>query len=202
MFEFLNKVFGRAVEVEVVDYRAPEVILRSAEPLPLGINDVHATIAGVKLKARVQVIESGADTCTGFWLAPTEALPYLEEIFTYNEKRRAPRYARTLRIRSPQLEGFQGNSLDLSMEGLRLEGHGTLAPGSVLHFEMELDDDRQTAMKLDGRVCWCAPAVGDEATIVAGLEYLGFDAKNPGYSFYSDFLHRLAISELPLPEQP
>lgn len=200
MFEFLNKVFGRAVEVEVVGYEGSEVRLKSQEPLPLGLNDVHATIAGVKLKARVQVVESGEDVNVGFWLAPAEAVPYLEEIFGHSEKRRVPRYARKLRVRSPQLDGFQGHSLDLSLEGFRLEGQGSLVPGSVIELEMDLDDARETTIKQEARVRWCAPSV-HEGWVVAGLEYANFDENSTGFGAYSGFLERLARSEKPLAEQ-
>jgi hypothetical protein len=200
MFEFLNKVFGRAVDVTVVAYHPPEVHFKSKDPLPLGVNDVHATIAGVKLKARVQVVESGADVSTGFWLAPAEAIPYLEEIFGLSEKRRAPRYARTLRVRSPQLDGFQGSSLDLSLEGLRLEGQGRMVPGDVMQLQMELDDERETELKLKAVVRWCAPSL-TEGWLVAGLEFVEFDSRSDGYYYYSSFLERLGLSETPLPER-
>lgn len=199
MFEFLNKVFGRAVEVEVVGYEPPEVRVKSLAPLPLGINDVHATIAGVKLKARIQIVESGTEVSSGFWLAPAEALPYLEEIFAYNEKRKIPRFARTLRVRSPQLDGFQGYSLDLSLEGLRIEGQGRLIPGSVMDLQIDLDDQGQTSLSLQANVRWCGPAL-EEGWIVAGLEYVDFDSRNQGYAQYSDFLAHLALSEKPLAE--
>jgi hypothetical protein len=200
MFEFLNKVFGGAVDVEVVGYNKPEVSLKSKDPLPLGINDVHATIAGVKLKARVQVVESGTEVSQGFWLAPAEAVPYLEEIFTPSEKRKVPRYARTLRVRSPQLDGFQGSSLDLSLEGLRLEGQGKLIPGSSMEIQIDLDDARETQLDLQAIVRWCGPAV-TEGWVVAGLEFEGFDSRSDGYYYYSGFLEQLALSEKPLPEQ-
>lgn len=200
MFEFLNKVFGRAVEVEVVGYDPPEVRLTSKEPLPLGLNDVHASIAGVKLKARVQVVDSGVEYSIGFWLAPSEAVPYLEEIFGHSEKRKVPRFARTLRVRSPQLDGFQGSSLDLSLEGLRLEGHGRLIPGSTLEVHIDLDDARQTTLDLQATVRWCAPALAD-GRVVAGLEFADFDGRSDGYHNYTLFLEQLAKSEKPLPEQ-
>lgn len=199
MFEFLNKVFGRPVEVEVVGYESKEVVLKSEAPLTLGINDVHATIAGVKLKARIQVVETGIESSRGFWLAPTEAVPYLEEIFTHNEKRRAPRYARALRVRSALFDKFQGSSLDLSIEGMRLEGQGNLVPGSTIEIDVELDDHRETRVEFQAVVRWSAPALTD-GYVVSGLEYLNFDETNENYPFYLKFLERLAASEEPLSE--
>ncbi len=200
MFEFLTKMFGKAIDVEVVDYHPPEVVFASAEPLPLGINDVHATIAGVQLKARVQIVETGTEVSKGLWLAPLEAVPYLEEIFAHSEKRKVPRYARRLRVRSPQLDGFQAHSLDLSMEGLRLEGHGQLSPGSTMAIEMDLDDTRQTCLRLEALVRWSAPSVED-GVLLAGLEYIAFDSRSEDFAHYAKFLEHLAISEKPLAEQ-
>lgn len=200
MFDFLTKVFGKAVEVEVVGYHPPEVVLTSAEPLPLGVNDVHATISGVKLKARVQVIETGTEVSKGLWIAPAEALPYLEEIFAHSEKRKVPRFARRLRVRSPQLDGFQGHSLDLSMEGLRLEGHGSLTPGTTIELAIDLDDNRETRLSQKALVRWCGPGVED-GVLVAGLEYQDFDARSEEFDFYTKFLEELAKSEKPLADQ-
>lgn len=199
MFDFLSKVFGKVVEVEVVGYQPPEVVMTSAEPLPLGINDVHASIAGVTLKARVQVVETGTEVSKGFWIAPAEALPYLEEIFSHSEKRKIPRFARRLRVRSPQLDGFQGHSLDLSMEGLRLEGHGKLSPGEIIEIALDLDDHRQTQISQKAKVCWCAPSLDDG--VVAGLEFQQFDARSEDFAFYAKFLEELARTEKPLSEQ-
>jgi hypothetical protein len=176
------------------------VRLKSKEPLPLGVNDVHATIAGVKLKARVQIVDSGVDVNVGFWLAPSEAIPYLEEIFGHSEKRRAPRYPRRLRVRSPQLEGFQGHSLDVSLDGMRLDGQGHLVPGTLVDLEMDLDDARETVLKARAHIRWSAPAV-HEGRVVAGLEFLDFDRSEEQFRFYSEFLDRLARSMKPLAEQ-
>lgn len=200
MFDFLNKVFGRAVDIEVVDYKPTEISFKSKDPLPLGINDVYATIEGVRLKARIQVIEVGENVSSGLWLAPTEALPYLEELFTHTEKRSKPRYRRALRIRSPQLNDFQGASLDLSLEGLRLEGQGDFVPGAMVDIQMDLDDLRQTQLFILAKVCWSAPAVED-GKVVAGLEYVNFDASATDYSYYEDFLAAIAKTEKPLAEQ-
>ncbi len=200
MFDFLTKVFGKAVEVDVVGYQPPEVVLTSAEPLPLGINDVHATISGVKLKGRIQVIETGTEVSKGLWIAPAEVIPYLEEIFAHSEKRKVPRFARRLRVRSPQLDGFQGHSLDLSMEGLRLEGQGKLTPGEVIDIAIDLDDARETRVQQKALVRWCAPSV-EEGFVVAGLEYHDFDARSEDFDHYTRFLESLAYSEKPLDEQ-
>ncbi len=192
MFEFLGKVFGRPYEVEVVGYEEPEVIMTSEKPLKIGVVDVHALIAGVKIRGRVQVVETGEEHSRGLWVDPAEAVPYLEEIFAVPEKRRLPRFPRKLRVRSTQFTGFQGHTLDLSEEGMRAEGPGVFAPGQTMEIRFELDDDRITEVQTKAAVRWCAPAL-TEGWSVVGLSYLEFNpATSSEHSYYMDFLKRLA----------
>ena len=166
MFEYFQKSI--APDIEVVGYEAPEVVIRSSHPLDLGVTDVRATIAGVRMKARIDVIEIGTESCRGFWLEPKEAIPYLAELFAPPEKRRSQRYSRTLRVKSPQ--GFQGWSVDLSPEGLRLETPNGIGLGQTVQIQVDLDDCFNTQLECTANVRWCAPALTD-GWIVAGLEY-------------------------------
>lgn len=197
MFEFLNKVLGRAVPIEVVGYEPPEITFHSKKPIDIGLTDVHANIAGVKIKARIQVVESGVDSSKAYWIEPKEAVPYLEEIFTPSEKRRDARYPRRLRVRSPQLPGFQGNSLDISNEGMRLESEGAIEPGRTVYVQFELDDARETLVSLEAVVRWAGPSLREGWT-VAGLEYQNLKTKVPeSYGRYKDFLANLGDNSGP-----
>ncbi len=192
MFEFLNKMFGRPQEVEVVGYEEAEVILKSEKPLKIGIVDVHATIAGIQVKGRVQIVEAGQETSRGLWIDPAEAVPYLEDIFSIPEKRRVARYPRKLRVRSVQFTGFQGQSLDLSETGMRAEGPGVFAPGQTMQIRFELDDNRITEVQTKAVVRWCAPSLTDGWSVV-GLLFEDFSpSTTPEHSYYLEFLNRLA----------
>lgn len=197
MFEFLNKVLGRATPIEVVGYEPPEVVFTSKKPMDIGLADVHANIAGVKIKARVQVVEAGEEKFRAYWVEPKEAVPYLEEIFSPSEKRRDPRFPRRLRVRSPQLPGFQGNSLDISVEGMRLESEGLIQPGRTVYLQFELDDARSTLISLEAVVRWAGPSLRDGWT-VAGLEYQNLKTNVPeSYGRYKEFLETLGTESGP-----
>ena len=125
-------MFGIPRPIKVVGYEEPELVFTSERPLDLGVVDVLAEIAEVEIRGQVQVVESGSEQCRGYWVAPKEALPFLIEVFTPNEARNSPRLKRKLRVRSPQLENYQGHSVDLSTCGMRLMGRGQFKLGEVL----------------------------------------------------------------------
>lgn len=167
MFEYFQISAGP--EVEVVGYEPPEVLLRSRQPLELGVTPVRADVAGVKMKARVKVVEVEADHARCVWLSPSEALPYLSDLFPLPEKRRSPRTQRALRVKS--LLGMQGWSIDLSREGMRLETQGGFELGQTFPLTIDLDDAFDTRLQLQAGVRWCAPSLTSGWT-VAGLEYV------------------------------
>lgn len=193
MFDFLKSMLGVPVPVEVIGYEAPEVILRTERPLDLGLVYVKAEISGVKIKAQVQVVESGMDECRAFWIKPEEALPLLIEVFTPNEQRAAARHRRKLRVRSPILEGYQGNTIDLSRTGMRVEAHGKVDLGAVVPVTFELDDASATEVSIQAKVRWVAPSEKDD-TVAIGLEYIDFDEHQHSSLFesYLNFLTRIS----------
>jgi PilZ domain len=197
MFEFLKDILGVPRQVTVIGYEHPEVILRSKSPLDLGVVDVMAEIADVKIKAQVQIVESGMEECRGLWIAPTEALPFLIEVFTPNEQRANPRYKRSLRVRSSRLDEYQGNSVDLSLCGMRLLGKGHFELGETIDLTFELDDARETSVATQSKVCWLAPSADEEGWLLIGLRYLDLDAQKQEASFqhYENFLNRIGASE-------
>ncbi len=193
MFDFLKSVLGVPSPVEVIGYEAPEVILRTEKPMELGLAYVKAEISGVKIKAQVQVVESGLQECRALWIKPEEALPLLIEVFTPNEQRAAPRYRRKLRVRSPRLEGYQGNTIDLSRTGMRVEAHGKVDLGTVVPVAFELDDAGETEVSIQAKVRWVAPSEKD-GTVAMGLEFVDFDEKHHTALFdsYMKFLDRIS----------
>ncbi len=197
MFEYFQKSAGPLVEV--IGYEPPEVVFRCRHPLSLGVTDVRALVAGVEMKARVSIVEIETESARGVWLAPKEAIPYLSQLFAPPEKRRSPRFPRTLRVTSPQ--GFQGWSIDLSLEGLRFETQGGLGLGQRVRVNIDLDDAFDTRLEVMANVRWCAPAF-TEGWIVAGLEYTSLDQDRPECQRYERFLERLSQTVSPTPITP
>lgn len=193
MFEYFSKTTG--TPVEIVGYEPPEVLFRCQQPLNLGVTDIRANVAGVEMKARVRIVEVETEAARGVWLAPREAVPYLAQLFAPPDKRRSPRYSRTLRVSSPQ--GFHGWSIDVSHEGLRFETQGNLNFGQNVRINLDLDDAFDTRLEVNANVRWCAPAL-TEGWIVAGLEFDQLSQSCPDCQRYERFLERLGQTETPV----
>ncbi len=188
MFGFLERAF--APTVEIIGYEAPEVLFRvGKQPLPLGECQVRAMVEGACIKTRVRIVDTSLTLARGLWLGPPEVLPYLAELFAPPDKRRAPRFSRALRVRSPR--GFQGWSVDVSQVGLRFETRAGLGMGQTVPIMLDLDDPFETRLELNARVRWCAPALAEGWT-VAGLEFRDLDPLSPQGQRYAKFLERLA----------
>lgn len=183
-------VFHKTIrhEVDVLDFQPPTVLLESRQPLPLGDCDVHAMVAGVRMKASVRVLESEGKTARAHWLSPQEALPYLSQLFP-PEKRRSPRYSQTLRVKSPL--GFQGWTIDISSCGVRFETQAGLDLNQRVPIQLELSDAFETRLELQAGVRWFAPSL-TEGWTVAGLEFEGINPDTPEHQRYHKFLDRLA----------
>lgn len=196
MFSFLKDILGVPRPVKVVGYENSEVLVRPEKPLDIGVVDVLADINEVKIKAQLQIVESSEDICRGYWLAPTEALPFLIEVFSPNESRTDPRFVRSLRVRSPQLAGYQGNSVDLSESGMRLLGKGIFKMGDTIDLAFELDDAAGTEVACKARICWLAPSHKDE-WIAIGVKYIDLNERDQPSRFelYHEFLQRIGNPE-------
>ena len=193
MFKFLKDMMGLPRPVEITGYQDGEVVFKSETPLDIGLVHVLAKIEGVQVKGQVQVVESGLEECRGLWIAPEEVLPLLREVFSPGEKRAEKRHPRSLRVRSPKLESFQGNSLDLSESGMRLVGKGEFALNELINITFDLDDARQTEIATRAKVCWIGPSAKDEWHAM-GLKFLDLDAgtQAEAFSYYREFLKRIS----------
>lgn len=199
MFSFLKDILGIPRPVTIVGYEAPEVVIKAEKPLDIGVVDVLAEIGEVKIKAQIQIVESGEELCRGLWVAPVEALPFLIEVFSYNESRTNPRFPRSLRVRSSQLVGYQGNSVDLSHCGMRLLGKGLFRLDDTLDLAFELDDRNGTEIVCKAKVCWLAPS-DKEDWIAIGVKYLDLNetAQSSQFALYRQFLEQIGAPEIVL----
>lgn len=196
MFEFLKDMLGFPRPVTILGYEEPEIIFSTESPLDLGVVGVLADIEGVKVRGQIQVIESGLKECRGLWLQPAEVLPLLAEVYSHDEKRLETRYPRKLRVRSPNFANFAGNTLDLSSNGMRLEGKGEFVPGDQLTITFDLDDSRQTQITAQAQLRWIGPTIKD-GWHAMGLKFLDFDRANQAelYGYYREFLQRIGSEE-------
>ena len=196
MFKFLKDMLGLPRPVEITGYQDGEVIFKSETPLDIGLVHVLAKIEGVQVRGQVQVVESGLEECKGLWIAPEEVLPLLREVFSPGEKRAQQRFPRSLRVRSPKLESFQGNTLDLSESGMRLVGKGDFALDDVITLTFDLDDARQTEIDTRAKVCWIGPSAKD-GWHAMGLQFLDLGAATQveAFSYYRDFLKRISVQD-------
>jgi hypothetical protein len=197
MFDYFHRT--RRQVVEAVGYNPPEVHFRCKHPMKLGLCELRVLIAGVKVNAKVRITECEAHSAKGRWLAPEAALPYLEQIFLQRkEQRRSPRFSRTLRVKSPD---FQGWSVDVSSQGIRVETQSDLGPGQQLPIEVHLDDVFDTRLEVAAQVRWCAPSLS-EGWNLAGLEYQNIDRESLQGRRYERYLDKLAMAEMLPPDSP
>jgi len=116
---------------------------------------------------------------------PQACLPHLRVLLEpapneYEEERDQPRFAHHLRVRGPQLPGFEGDVYDLSLSGIRLEvgagGGRRLERNTRLELEMDLDHESARPIKLLVEVRWARP-VRDHYEIGAQYVKLGLEER-------------------------
>lgn len=74
--------------------------------------------------------------------------------------RLSPRLPRRVAVRSRDLPGFTGRTLDISLTGLSLRVDSALEPGRLLPLDVTFDDAQAASLHAVGRVCWCRPLPG------------------------------------------
>ena len=95
---------------------------------------------------------------------PAEVIPHLESLLEPlpqpRELRTQPRAEQRLRATSPELPGYIGIVMDLSMGGLGMLVEKPMERGRRLQFEIEFDEQRSNRLELTGHICWCRPEPG------------------------------------------
>lgn len=151
--------------------------LEAALPVRQGNDEAPLT---VKIKARVAdaheltpLFEKRLQTCFGQAFphiysaeveSPKEAIPHLEALLDPlpqpQELRAQPRAEKRLRATSPDLPGFRGTIMDLSMGGLGMLVDKPMDRGRRIQFEIDFEEQRSRRLELAGRICWCRPEPG------------------------------------------
>lgn len=143
---------------------------------------IHIKALVLEKLERTRLFEKRCQDCFGHSVdvvyslqleGPKEVLPHLESLLLPlpqpQELRAQPRVEKRLRATSPQLPGFRGTVVDLSVTGLGLLVDGPLQRGQGVLLEVEFEDQRSQRLQLPCVVCWCRPEEG--APYRAGLRF-------------------------------
>lgn len=85
--------------------------------------------------------------------------------------RRSERIAIGLKVKSRELPGYCGLSVDLSRHGLGLSCSSALPPGRVLTLDIEPDSGHSHPLRLKGQVVWCRED-HRQRRFLAGIEFI------------------------------
>lgn len=93
---------------------------------------------------------------------PKEFLPFLRVLLEPApaedlENRDQPRFEHHLKLRGPQLPGYEALVFDLSLSGLRFDLTQGLEVGKILNVELDLDHESAHPLKLELEIRWVRP---------------------------------------------
>ena len=123
---------------------------------------------GAKIEVLAQDEKSGL--YKGRLIDPIEAIAHLRGLLPlpFEDRRVSPRIERTVRVLSPQLEGFSALTRDISLQGLCLVVGQILSSGSKLQVEMDLDASSPHPVRFDLEIRWSAPDLLTGKNLVGG----------------------------------
>lgn len=122
--------------------------------------------------ARIEVLDQDTKSLLyqGRLLEPLEAITHLRCLLPlpFEDRRHSPRIERTVRVLSPQLEGFSALTRDISLQGLCLVVSQSLSVGSKLQLEMDLDPSSPHPIRFDVEARWSAADLISDKNLVGG----------------------------------
>ena len=100
--------------------------------------------------------------CVGVAVVVEEKLPELEDMLRGHAERgdlgisgrRSQRLPVSLKVMARELPGFTAVTVDISMHGVRLNCHGAVRQGTMVHMTVESDVASVDNMSLRGRIIW------------------------------------------------
>ncbi len=154
----------------------PYLKLRAQRKLSRSAQIIHLAVGGQSFRVKVCALEKATNGAT--WVKLLDAFSQRVELEAHlereldgpTERRNAEREKVQLAVRSPDLPGFRGTTVDVSETGLRLVT-ADLVPVGV-RVRMEIDDRKigQRSLDISGIAVWSAKRFGD--TYQVGIRLL------------------------------
>lgn len=168
-------LFGQ-IKARVLEADLPYLRLRPQRKLSRSAQIIHLILGGRTFRIKVCALEKDADGAT--WVKMLDAFSQNAELSAHlaldldgpTERRTAEREKVQLAVRSPDLPGFRGTTLDVSETGLRLLTTESVPVGMRVRMEI---DDRQIGQRptdISGISVWSAKRFGD--TYQVGIRLL------------------------------
>ncbi|MBT9588826.1 PilZ domain-containing protein [bacterium] len=173
----LRELLGslRATRIELV-FCAGEILhFRCSTAMSAGkVKKVRAKLPeGQIFGAKVEFIsfDEKSQLFKGRLIEPKEAVIHLRGLLPlpFEDRRASPRIERTVRVLSPQLEGFSALTRDISSQGLCLVLGQVFPMGTRLQIEMDLDPSDPYPVRFDLETRWMAPDLVTGKNLVGGL---------------------------------
>lgn len=173
----LKELLGslRAAPIDLVFCAGDLLHFKCTSSLTQGkIRKVRARLPeGQMFGARVEVIGQDPKSLLykGRLVEPIEAITHLRGLLPlpFEDRRVSPRVERTVRVLSPQVEGFSALTRDISLQGLCLVVSQVMSIGSKLQVEMDLDASSPHPVRFDLETRWSAPDLLTGKNLVGGL---------------------------------
>lgn len=172
----LKELLGslRAVPVDLIFCAGDILHFKCSSNLSQGkVRKVRAKLPegqmfGAKIEVHSQDEKSGL--YKGRLVEPLAAVAHLRGLLPlpFEDRRISPRIERTVRVLSPQLEGFSALSRDISMQGMCLVVGQIIAGGTKLQVEMDLDPSSPHPVRFDVEIRWSAPDLLTGKNLVGG----------------------------------
>ena len=172
--------FSSTPVVEFVDLKENQVVFLSKKPLRLG-RDTPVRLAAQTPEGKSQVVSSriyversrpvagGQTAYIGTLQSELPFAPVAHPNADSSALRRGERLDCSLRVMSPDLEGFSGVSVDLSLTGLQLETRQAQLLGKVVQLRIESTMEGMEFIVVNARVAWCRRE--GQKSFRSGLEF-------------------------------
>ena len=141
---------------------------------------VETRVENVKLEVIVdsfRPLPDGGSIVSGRALVDENYLKTLETLLAGVQKpdlgrsaRRSERVDVSLRVRSQEVPGYRGVTVDISLHGVQLAIEGPMEPGSYLNLTLELEQSSLPQLTLQGVVVWCRES-GKRKSFNVGIEF-------------------------------